>query len=1017
MSQPRDLKLLKASALAVAASLATTGFAFAQEAQPQPEAESAADEEQNQAVAREEDESIVVTGSRIRRNEFTSDSPIQVLMSERAELTGTADTVQFLQSASLAAGSAQNDASISSAFVTDGGPGSATLSLRGLGASRTLVLLNGRRIGPAGTRGAVSAVDLNVIPQGSVERIDILKDGASSIYGSDAIAGVANIITRRNTDGIEVELFGGMPFEQGGEDFAADVVWGRSFDRGFLQISANYYLQQELAFADREFLGCGQNYTFSAATRQRNDLVDPRTGTFRCAQDTLRGQVWLYEFADSGPWGTGQPLDSPGGEVLLQFDPTGRLGTLVPTTIIPAPGDISEPGVPANWFAVRPGDPITAAVVDFGGPNYLTSSLIPETERASVFAQGGFDLTPSIELYAEVLLNRRETYINDFRQFWTYLYTETFGDPLNTGWTGFAVLSPTPTTDHADSSVSVDYMRAVGGLRGDFAAPNGLGAWNWDIFYQFSRSDGDYTNDRILDDAVRSAQFRAGSCVGTNLPVSGRPCVDINWLGGPFVSGTQTAQERAFLFDRETGNTLYEQRYVEGSITGDLFALPAGNVAAALGFHHRTDEIDDTPGPITLANNAWGSSGAGRTVGEDTIGEVFAEVAVPILAGMPFVERLDLTASGRYTEVDTAGEASTYKFGVSYQVTPAWQVRYTQGTSYRAPGLFENFLAEETSFIGQRAIDPCINYTAALAAGRIPQRVALNCAADGIPGNYSGAGASATSTRRGALRPGSPGPLEAETSEAWTAGIVYTPQFINLNLALDYTEIEIADTITAFGPANIVAGCYYSLNFATEGLCDLFDRGALAAPFLITEIRNPFINVASQVNRALDLTARYDHEFSFGDLSVQSQLTWQLEDTVALFPGREIDTNGDVGEPDFVGSLDFRFDRGDWTYFWAMNFTGKSSAAEDVGDSNAAGTTLYKVNAEFSATHDASIRYQSDEWTITAGITNVFDEQPPTLTGGSILGQYSTVGTALLASQYDRYYLGRRGFIQLTRSW
>ena len=135
------------------------------------------------------------------------------------------------------------------------------------------------------------------------------------------------------------------------------------------------------------------------------------------------------------------------------------------------------------------------------------------------------------------------------------------------------------------------------------------------------------------------------------------------------------------------------------------------------------------------------------------------------------------------------------------------------------------------------------------------------------------------------------------------------------------------------------------------------------------------------------------------------------DEGVALF------VNGDVGEPDWVGNLDFRFNRGDWTYFWGMNFIGKSSEAEDVGDRNAAGTTLYKVNAEFSATHDASIRYQSDQWAISGGVSNIFDERPPTLTGGGVLGQYSTVGTAVLASQYDAYYQGRRAFVRLTRSW
>ena len=175
---------------------------------------------------------IVVTGSRIPRNEFTSASPVQVLTSERAEQRGISDTAQFLQSSTLAAGSPQVNSAISSAFVTDGGPGAATISLRGLGANRTLVLLNGRRAGPAGTRGGVSSFDLNVIPQSAINRIDILKDGASSIYGSDAVAGVVNLITDQNRDGGEMSVFATAPFEGGGEQFNISGSFGKKFDRG-----------------------------------------------------------------------------------------------------------------------------------------------------------------------------------------------------------------------------------------------------------------------------------------------------------------------------------------------------------------------------------------------------------------------------------------------------------------------------------------------------------------------------------------------------------------------------------------------------------------------------------------------------------------------------------------------------------------------------------------------------------------------------------------------------------------
>ncbi|MBX9708685.1 MAG: TonB-dependent receptor plug domain-containing protein [Caulobacteraceae bacterium] len=174
-------------------------------------------------------EDIVVTGSRIPVTEFNSASPVQVLTADRAEQRGLSDTAQLLQSSTLAAGSPQVNSTISSAFVTDGGPGSSTISLRGLGANRTLVLLNGRRAGPAGTRGGVSAFDLNVIPQSAIDRIDVLKDGASSIYGSDAVAGVVNLITREGRDGGEINVFGTVPLEGGGEQYNASAAWGTTF--------------------------------------------------------------------------------------------------------------------------------------------------------------------------------------------------------------------------------------------------------------------------------------------------------------------------------------------------------------------------------------------------------------------------------------------------------------------------------------------------------------------------------------------------------------------------------------------------------------------------------------------------------------------------------------------------------------------------------------------------------------------------------------------------------------------
>ena len=226
---------------------------------------------------------IFVTGSRIRRDEFSSASPITLVDPEIAVRQGLMDTGSMIQGSPIAAGSSQVTAAVSSQFLVDGGQGVQTISLRGLGANRTLVLLNGRRAGPAGTRGAVSAFDLNVLPQSIVERVDILKDGASSIYGSDAVAGVVNLITKTDTDGIEFDLFGAVPTESGGETFSASATWGTTFDRGHVMVSANYYRQNELARGDRDYLGCAEANVFTDLTYStRADLIDPRTGEFSC---------------------------------------------------------------------------------------------------------------------------------------------------------------------------------------------------------------------------------------------------------------------------------------------------------------------------------------------------------------------------------------------------------------------------------------------------------------------------------------------------------------------------------------------------------------------------------------------------------------------------------------------------------------------------------------------------------------------------------------------------------------
>ena len=375
-------------------------------------------------------EEIIATGSRIKRDDFSSSTPIDVVKAEDAATRGISDIASLLQTSTVAAGSPQVNASISSAFVTNGGTGAETISLRGLGANRTLTLINGRRAGPAGTRGAVSSVDLNVIPLSAVERVEILKDGASSVYGSDAVAGVVNIITKKG-DGGQVDGFVSMPSDSGGERTNLSASWGKSYDRGHFRVTGEYSKQSELKKGDRDYFNCGEQYIFDPDTGERADVVDPRTGNYAC-RDLLWGHVWVYDYQDYGPG----PSNWPGGS-LLQYDYDGDLGNYVPG--LAAPENEFSMVTPPGWYPVGY-DRASDGVANADHPFQDGASLVPDVEKMTLFVDGEYEISDGITAYGELLMNRRKTSVNGYRQFWGYIYNSAnpfFAEnPLNAGWEG-----------------------------------------------------------------------------------------------------------------------------------------------------------------------------------------------------------------------------------------------------------------------------------------------------------------------------------------------------------------------------------------------------------------------------------------------------------------------------------------------------------------------------------------------------------------------------------------------------
>ncbi|MDR6624086.1 TonB-dependent receptor domain-containing protein [Caulobacter segnis] len=954
-------------------------------------------------------EAITVTGSRIRRSEFTASSPIQVLTAERAELEGSATMSAILQNSTLAAGTGQINNQYTGYNVT-GGPGVSTVSLRGLGANRTLVLLNGRRAGPAGVRGQVGPFDLGVVPESIVERVEILKDGASSIYGSDAVAGVVNIITRKKLDGGELKIYGSNPLEKGGKAYRMTGAYGKTFDKGYFNVSGEYFRQEILRRGDRDDTACAADYLFDPKTGARKDYKDAVTGQYKCLNLT-NGYVQLVT-----------------GSV--------NLVPIVSGINYPSAAQGNNSTIPGFARFNRIGYPDTYTYAPTTSPLYDRSSTVSPEIRSTVAFNGGYQITPNVEAYTELMISRRQSSQTGVGQiFQSFAQRNTLNgalnylpasNPNNTIGQNAVTVAAYESNGHQD----VKYYRAVAGLRGSI---DWNGGWDWDIFGQYSKSDATYDfGPRIYLD--RFAALNSPNVACTNNPAGGNfsnfNCSQlpngIPWMSNRVLAGQFTQAERDFLFFEEEGTTEYSHAYVEGSISGDLFSLPTGPVAGAFGFQVRKERINDKPGYQAANRNMALYSSAGQTKGSDSSKEVFGELDLPLVRDARFMERLDVNLSARYSDYDSYGSDATWKVGANWKVLPSVTLRFTHGTSFRAPSLYELYLGNQIGYSSQSVIDPCYDLGNSSTASQTTRN---NCASQGIPTSYNALGGSSATV----FSTGGQGNLKAETAAANTFGIVWSPRFADLNVAVDYFTINVDNEVRQFGAANILKQCYNSTDFPTNPFCSLFTRDP--SKFYILSVQNSYVNVANQVNHGIDLTTQYSRDLLGGRLSTNSQFTWTTKNVVTLLGGatplNRLGTTYNYDGPGFSGNISATWKKDDWTFYWGVNMIGKGSDTdqpENMTDvlpvnkytdvvngvtTNCSATVnacaYYNLHAELTVYHTFSVKRQFGDLSTQIGVNNAFDERPPA--GSS--GQFR-VGTAQLGN-YDM--IGRRIFVAVTKKW
>src|SRR5713226_1782971 len=732
-------------------------------------------------------EEIVVTGSRIRRKDLTTPAPITVITKDAIQASGKVSIGDFLQTLP------EQGNAINTSF-NNGGDGATRVSLRGLGAARTLVLLNGRRFVPGGT-GADPSVDLNSIPTAAIERIEVLKDGASAIYGSDAIGGVVNLITRKRFDGSEVTGLVGTSTHADGTIYDFNGTTGVTADRGGAIFSVGYYTQKSVLAGDRDF--SKYPYAYDATGRGGN-IRNGIPGLYRPGSGTVPvGRMFTPTCSRPPP----APQNRATGCVTASGDPRGagvfveepnplgdpniaRFNALVGANPL-AGSYIRDPSVPLGWRPFR-----STNLPEDGGDGYNfqpENYLVTPAQRISLYSSGEYKFGAIARSYYEASFVNR---ISDQKLAPEPVSTSGAGVVISKSniYNPFGVDIPSFSRRFNEFGnrrfvQDLDTFRVVAGLDGTLPESAGFfSGWFWDVSLNYGRVVG--TDNKTGNLFIPNLQAAVGPASGCQ-PGSG--CVPLNLFGAP---GSITSDQTAALTYNGTRRALNQMTAAQFNTSGELFRLLADRpVGLALGYEYRLVSGESIPDPVTVLGLTTGNVGL-ITRGHYYVNEGYGELSIPIVSNVPGAASLEVTAAARVFNYNNFGSDITYKFGGLWKIIQDVSLRGTYSTAFRAPSISDLYLGQQDSFPPVR--DPC-------------RGVALGGT---NPASCGGLVTGDTATQLRSKVGGNPA-LKPETAKIFTAGIVLQPTFVKgLTATVDYYNITIDDNISRIGAAQILAGCY-----------------------------------------------------------------------------------------------------------------------------------------------------------------------------------------------------------------
>ncbi len=924
----KTTKLRDAITFALAVGLSGPGLAFAQDAAAQQTTPTAESQEATEL------DTIVVTGTRIKSQTLTASSPVTEINAEQFNLTGASKVEDLVNQYP------QLDLNFDS-FMNNGATGYATASLRGMGAERTLTLVNGRRL-PAGTN---ETTDLSIIPAAAVKRVDVLTGGASAVYGADAVAGVVNFILDDEFEGMNVN-FGwsayqhdndnkymqnlqdeaGYPYETGNSGFDGvsknvDVVVGTAFgaeDRGHAMGWLTWRENKALLQGQRDYASCALGHGFD--------------------ED---GNVYEY----CGGSATADPANF-----------------LVNGGFYRANGDGSfSPGIniynyaPINYYQ-RPDERVTAG---FSARYEVNEHFIPYVEFMMLDRESSVQIAESGTFGAALTL------------------------PCDTDYLGSLCADTGTTTDDVTVRLykrnveggprftrqNTQTNRTVLGARGALA-----GTWTYDVSlgYGFNRTKFVGTNDFLFSRIFDAAQgCPAGSFEG---------CIPYDiWTDSITPEAAAAMSEDSWQIVGTTSKSF--QAFATGELGFGLPSADGENIGLVVGTEWRENTYSRESDPNSLAGNFAGAGGAATDILESIdVKELFMEAAIPLVVDAGPLDRLGAELGYRYSDYSTSGGVSTYKVGLSAQFAEDYLFRASWNRAIRAPGLTDLYTPATLGLWA--GSDPC--------AGPSPTATQAQCELTGVPASeYGSVPVSPAGQYNGFF--GGNTALEPEEANTFTVGFAASP-ISNLNLAVDYYRIKVEDAILTLQPETILNAC-----LTAGALCERIIRDPTNHYDLWvgnTTDPNPG-RVLSQVanngifeREGIDLNASYAFDLGPGRLSAAFVGTHTLKDYNEPVPGlKEVsyDCAGIISEscrtPEWrhVFTTRYAFDRYSvglrWRHIGEMDFED-----ELTGEPGDVGTDPYlgasgKMKAFNYLDLSGTVDFDFGTWTI--GVNNVADKEPP----------------------------------------